>query len=477
MLIRFVFSFFLFFSSFLALADTINAMMSSYPASSGTLYQDPVSGNWVSDAQSLCSVAVAQKYPGHGAYTFDGSSYCVGADGYKVYLESRQGYVCPSGGTLSGSSCITPTCPSGYTLDSNGTTCTSTNPCAALAASDQPAGWYEKPIGDPNWGDFCDNGCAGSMALVVDGSPESGRYYTNGKTLTQWLKPVYSGQSCGTSSAKPSSDPADKSPPTPPKKPPCADGEGVMTDNLGNVHCVPPGTPSSAPPVVTQTKSTSVGSDGTKTEIQTTNTRDPQTGVEDKQTTTTTYPPGCSGPSCSTTKTDSTQSGPSVSPNGSVGGGGNPDPSSDFCAKNPNLQLCKGGMNEEATQKQVLDELKKITTDPTDSSFDAIKTAKQSDQSDADLKAENDKMTEAASGVVNPVSSQQSAWHEAMSDSWFSSIPASSCSPVVWQFAGKTVSFDVCKVADTTSSWLEYAMWLGISISVFVTLTGGKKGG
>jgi hypothetical protein len=345
-------------------------------------------------------------------------------------------------------------------------------------------GWITRTVGGPSpYGSFCTGGCEQYVTgPITNGDNPQGEYYTNGKTRTEYAKWQFSGNTCGAGTPEP---PAKDTPsPTLPKKsPPCAPAEGVMTSSSGTIACVPEGTPGSAKPIDDKKKATDSFPDGSQKTTETITTRDPVTGVEDRRTTTTTTPSssGSSG-QAGTPGTQTSNSSGGQTPNGSTGSGKEGDSSSDFCAKNPNLQICKGGMNEEGTQKKILkngeDTLEQIKsiTDPGQTPYTAIKDAKQTEESDNKLKDENGKFKDAATGTIDPIAADKSAWQNALSSGWFEPVTRQGCGPVVWGFAGKTVTFDICPPAERLSNALEYAMWFYIGIGIFVALTGGRKG-
>jgi len=106
-----------------------------------------------------------------------------------------------------------------------------------------------------------------------------------------------------------------------------------MTSSSGTIGCVPEGTPNSNPPVVKKEKETKTNADGTTATTETTTTRDPSTGVEQKTSTTTTK--DANGNTTGVTSSSGTSGTTS---------GGNPEKpgDSDFCQKNPKLDICTG---------------------------------------------------------------------------------------------------------------------------------------
>ena len=159
-----------------------------------------------------------------------------------------------------------------------------------------------------------------------------------------------------------------------------------MTSSSGTIGCVPEGTPNSNPPVVKKEKETKTNADGTTATTETTTTRDPSTGVEQKTSTTTTK--DANGNTTGVTSSSGTSGTTSA---------GNPEKpgDSDFCQKNPTLDLCTGKLNKEETQKKIADDIKSLTN-PGDTSKDPLKNATHSTESENQLKTENDKFTDTA---------------------------------------------------------------------------------
>lgn len=158
-----------------------------------------------------------------------------------------------------------------------------------------------------------------------------------------------------------------------------------------------------------------------------------------------------------------------------VGTGADPKEAGDLCKNNPGLDICNNKLNKEATQQSVLDALKSLT-DPGNTSYQALETAKQSTQADADLKAETDKFTAIMDQSVDPASGPKSAWAAAMTSGWFDAIPASACAPYTATIGGRTWTIDICPIAAKVATIAEYCMWFGVVVGCFVMLTGGSVG-
>ena len=353
------------------------------------------------------------------------------------------------------------TCPPGYTL--NGMMCDPQSACeqvkGLINGTPQATRWYMVPVGSTNaTGDFCDFGCAAKLAIAGTG------YYTDGKMNSVQRTIMYTGQSCTNEPNAPQQFTPEKAPTTPEKKPPCAASEGVMTSSSGTIACVPEGTPNSNPPIVKKESNTKTNADGSKEITDTITTRDPSTGVEQKTSTTTTK--DASG----NTTGVSSSSGTS----GATNGGNAEKPSdSDFCQKNPNLDICTGKLNKEETQGKVLDELKKLT-DPGTTSTDPLKNATHTTESENALKSENDKFTDAAKGSTDVTAANKSSWQAAMESGWFSAVPSSGCSPITGTVGGRTFTIDHCEKASQISQIMSYAMWFMLVVGTFVMFTGGQ---
>ncbi len=319
-------------------------------------------------SSSACAAAAA-KFNGTCTTSSDTEWSGLNSSGSPVAGGVSISYTCPSGGsggsansqctinggcplsggwTQNGSTCTRPDCNPGESRDQNGVCLSACQQVKDLInGTPQAKVWVTVPVGSSNaMGSYCDSGCAVSLGVDQPG------YYTDGKTNTFSRAKHYSGSSCTTEPNMPTQNSPDKQPPVPEKKPPCAAAEGVMTSSSGTVACVPEGTPSSNPPVVKKSTTSTTKPDGSIVKEETTTTRDPATGAESTSKTTTTTSPGGS----STVESSTGDSSSGTNSEGKPDGTGQ----NDFCAKNPGLQICKGGMNEEATQKKVFDEAEKV---------------------------------------------------------------------------------------------------------------------
>jgi hypothetical protein len=269
---------------------------------------------------------------------------------------------------------------------------------------------------------------------------------------------VQLGYSCASGlPSTPAVSPPDKTPVEPPKKTPCASGEGVLTSSTGSVNCVPSGVPGAATPVVTNSKDVQVHPDGSKKTTETITTRDPQTGAESKDQNITVTPkpdgtPGTAGiPGTTNGKTEQ-----------SANNGGDPTkPSdSDFCAKNPTLQICKGGMNEEATQKEVRDNLKKI-----DDSLNP--------KDPADLSTLEQEKTKFEQDVDTHKALFESQGSKAQSDEGFMSwamipdLPGSNCQAFTGSISNRTIEIDWCDKINLIRDIAGYCFYVLTAFALF----------
>lgn len=371
-------------------------------------------------------------------------------------------YTCPDNSyTLANNVCSREACTPPDTRDSNGV-CKSV--CAQVKelinGTPQAVSWYSVPVGSGQaMGSYCDSGCAVSLGVAGTG------YYTDGKNNSFQRIKHYSGASCTNEPNAPTQfTPEKPTPPVPEKKPPCAAGEGVMTSSSGTIGCVPEGTPNSNPPLVKKEKETKTNPDGTTATTETTTTRDPSTGVEQKTSTTTTK--DANGNTTGVTSSSGTSGTTS---------GGNPEKpgDSDFCQKNPTLDLCTGKLNKEETQKKIADDIKSLTN-PGDTSKDPLKNATHTTESENQLKTENDKFTDAAKGITDPTASSKTSWQQAMESGWFSAIPSSGCTPITGTVGGRQFTIDHCEKASQISDIMSYALWFMLVVGSFVMFTGGQ---
>lgn len=255
-------------------------------------------------------------------------------------IEVVQG--CPSGYADVSGVCEKWVCPTGYTgptMKDNVRVCDAPNPCEAREGIKQDQ-YVPVPLG----GTYCNGTCEYTLQLVLEiggkNNADDSHYTDFTANGVRWtygtFRQMWPGKQC-TAVKSPGDGPPGDKPPVPRKKPPCADGEGVLTTTAGHVGCVPEGVPDARKPVVNKEKKEEVYPDGSKKETETVKTKDPKTGATDvSQNTTATAGPG-----------GGTQAGPpgSSSSNGSSSGTGGDGKGGEGC--DPTLNFC-GGPDVEA---------------------------------------------------------------------------------------------------------------------------------
>jgi len=382
---------------------------------------------------------------------------------------------CPSGGTLSGTNCINvPACTPPQVRDAATGQCIDP-PCSAgaqVASATYFGGWRvgtaTNAVVGPNGQSYfqpppetiCDGTCIITMTTSGSCSSESAPYVNSPQPIMCVGTGQKTGGSCSTNSAATGDAPV-----IPNHRPKCLPGEGVLTSSAGTVACVPSGVPASTPVVRTE-KQTQQFPDGSSRTTETTYTKDPVSQVQDTQQQITNTPatggaPGQSGPVGTTTTAESTS--PS-SPTDKE--------ASDFCKANGQLQICKGDMNKEETQIQVRDYIKSLT-DPASTPYSELDDAKQSTQSDAELKEQTDKFQAAAEGTFSPDSASRSSWQSAMESGWFEPVTRQGCQPYTATVGGRTWNLDICPTAEKISGISEYVIWFLLVVGTFVMMTGG----
>lgn len=364
---------------------------------------------------------------------------------------------CPTGQnwTQSGSNCTRPDCVAPQVRDPADGICK-----GPVCPTDEVGGWYSMPRGGDVTGTYCTSGCSYSLAGDL-----SAEIYDTATTTWRRLIRFGNGTACSGGSPVPNSSAV---PPTAPDKPsPCAAGEGVIATSGGKVLCVPGATPGADVPKVSKETQVETKSDGSTITTTTTNTC---TGAGACSTSTTITVGPAAGGGAGLAGTPGTSTGVKDSP---------PSETSEYCAKNPNQQICKGGMNEEATQKKVLTELERFNA-PTASDDSALSAKGDFSGTKTEaLQEQDDRLTQAATGVSidGGITSSRTAWGSAMSEGWFTAVTLSGCQPIVSTFAGKTWTLDHCPTAEKISNLGAYAMWFMLVVGVFVMLTGGANRG
>lgn len=394
------------------------------------------------------------------------NSCCAGGSCAMVAVE----YTCPYGGSVIGNTCTNvPPCDPPAVQDQMTGECvvnncplagtgTGTNEVGFSPAFPNLYGWYD-PVATTTRGgagSYCSSGCTVSyQATVCVQSTEPG---TNNCAA---LNTTYTGSTCtGTAAPIVSGSTA---------KPPCAAGEGVVTMG-GKVACVPTGA-SPDTPKVTKSSSTQTFPDGSTKITNTTTT--------------------CSGVgACSTTTTITNTAATSGGNAGGAGQAGDPGTTTDeedesgdtseFCAKNPSLQVCKGGLSEEGTQKQVLTEVKKLTSVDSATDKSAITNTKSytSTEGYEAAKAKDDELLNFANGTTKnaSVEASKTTFEQALASGFWTDIPTASCTTPSYVIAGHEIEWSRwCEIVGYIQEIGAYGMWIMLAISVFVMLTGGRQ--
>lgn len=364
---------------------------------------------------------------------------------------------CPdSSWTLSGTQCSRPDCVGAEVRNENGIC---QMPSCNVPENQNFDGVYSVPYPQTT-GRYCINGCAAF-------GPWGNTTKSNGRITGSFTS---YGTSCTVTDDVGASI-------TPKSDPPCAQGEGVIALASGEVKCVAAGTPGpTTPPVVNKSSKTDTFPDGSQ---KITNTTQTCTGEGACSTTTTVTVTNNSSGGAGQAGTPGT----TTSKSNTGGKTGDADTKSAFCSENPNLQMCKGGMAEEGTQKQVLAEVKKLTTAPNDTHF-----ANGDDFDggglegvDPDAKAALDATYKSREDALKmgfdpqtfaPKSDQQIL---GVLEGWFTDIPTGGCQVPEYEIAGHRLVLDNwCEQAEKISSIGAYALWFMTAIGLFTMVTGGK---
>ena len=312
------------------------------PATNQTFYTDSNGLLQYSSRDAVCVAYRTTRYPDLviGTYTCGGT--CISCRGYDTQLQSTINYGstfiktalgCPSGQnwTLNGSNCNRPDCVAPQVRGTDGVC--KLNPCTNKPDA---SGLIGNAPGTDISGLSCNGSCEIHTSLDIS---YTGATYKN--ATTQWLPYVqsYTGNQCSTNTT-PAIQPVANQPPSPPKKPPCAATEGVLTSTSGTVACVPPGVAGESVPGVTTNKKVETYPDNTTKTTETTKTTDPATGATDTNTkvTSTAKPDGTAG-----------NAGTPGSKTGTSDTSGTPDGKGDC---DPTLQMCgKPGTDKLYTPK------------------------------------------------------------------------------------------------------------------------------
>lgn len=402
-----------------------------------------------STAAGACARAQAAQACSQGQYgtntytwTFSAPNTCHG--------ECSNGAICSGDNEIIS---IQVTCAEGETLTETG--CAVTNPCVDRSQQAPTYAWYKSTVGGSTVeGSYCD----GSCMVGINPAP-TGTAYNNGKEKLQRYEVVVTAAPC-TVANKPSDTATAPTPPEPPKRPLCDANEGVLTTTSGTIACVPAGVPSAQTPVVTKSKQTDVFPDGSTKTSETTYTKDPVSQVQDTKQVITNTPAtgggqGQAGPVGTSTGEGSNSTAQGGTPTTPDQGG-----STDLCKNNPGLQICKGGMNEEATQKKVLEALQG------DGDYSSITNANgdtKKAEADAAHQAHLDNLT---NGTFDSSASSQKQSVTDLIGSWWEPVPMTGCSPYTATIGSRTWTLDICPTAEKISSISGYALWVFLAFGV-----------
>lgn len=230
-----------------------------------------------------------------------------------------------------------------------------------------------------------------------------------------------------------------------------------MTSSSGSVKCVPSGTPTARKPVVSKSTVTKVNADGSVTTIENTTTRDPLTGAEAKSSSTTTKAPDGSVISSESGTSDK------AAPTGDT-----PGKENDFCSQNPGLQICKGGLNEEETQKAIKEDIKKIK--------ESLDPEEDVDQSKINEKLEEyereaDKLKVKFDEIGAKGQSNDGFWTWA----FLPEIPATQCQPMGGTVMGHELKIDLCDKFAMVRDLAGWALYITTIFGLFRIFTGKQQ--
>lgn len=465
------------FAESMPLTNDVRPGVSEYKKDYGTI--------WAASAPAACGLETVpnQTCGFHSWITPDVvfKCACTGGAGGSSWPQGGRRVTCDAGYVLSGTTCTKtnfcdgtkgwhqvgdhcerPDCAPGEERGSNGLC---TPPSCPVTESE---GYYTGPVGGDITGQYCTAGCSVTISLPI---PYSGHpTYASSTTRWVWAKRSTDGTACTTGSVPAAASPVPPPGTDPATVPPCPLGDGVVTAG-GKVVCVPPTTPgATVPPVVTKSTSNKSYPDGSTTTNTTTNT--------------------CTGEgACSSTTntvTTGATSGPNAGGAGQAGAVGTTegksdkpgDQPSDFCAQNPSLQICKGGISEETTQKDVLKEVKKLTSiDTTDGSSISSRNFDEVASEEGGIWATDAKIADFAHGIKSDaaLNDKKTVWEATMSSGWFEPIPITGCAPFQFGIGSHLTEIDHCPIVEKVSGVASWVLWMWTAIGVFVALTGGSS--
>lgn len=421
-------------------------------------------------------------------WALNGSGQCERPDCRVDQTRDNAGQcVCGANKVDNGTACVT-SCPSGWhsANPDNGQciedcigrqTQAASGECKCAAAGGMVSTDYAA------WRDSCVGGCLVSWGVGVVSAVGAAKFIAGSATASQVNAYAYlrfSGDTCSPPSVRipanvqfipkdTTGKAADEVTPDPLNKPEtnqspdaCAAAGGSFGVFNGVSKCLTDSGNAMQKLTVTKASSTTQNPDGTSTVRTDTTyqTKDPATGEVTVKTVSETVNKNAQG---------------QVTGTGSASGvtaGEQKAEASDLCKNNPALDICNNKLNKEETQKSVLDTLKQLT-DPGSTDYQAVEDAKQSAQSDTDLKTETDKFEAVTDGSVVPDASAKSAWQSAISSGWFDPITRAGCAPLTATIGGRQWSWDPCPIAVKIAELSEYVLWFLVSVGTFVMFTGG----
>ncbi len=436
--------------------DLLTACRSQYPATEFVTQVAPHAGQ-CNFTKSDGSIGVA--YPASGLYWCLGGGTLWDVNGVQM-CTNAPACTPPQVRDSTTGQCKVASCPSAGTgtgLMSPSTTPV-TNPDLANSYAWSDPGVTAKAYGAG--GTFCSGGCVVAFQSALCILPVADNYNC------AVLNTSYTGATCSTS-GPPSVVPGGTA--DTPKSPPCDPGQSIIQMG-GKLACLPSGQ-SPDTPKVTESSSTKTYPDGST-----------------KVTTTTQTCNGAGACSSTTTVTNTTAtSGPNAGGAGQAGKPGTTtdeedesDDTSEFCAKNPSLQVCKGGIAEEGTQKQVLAEVKKLSSVDSSTDKSAITNTKSytSTEGYEAAKAKDDELLNFANGATKnaAVEASKTTFEQAVASGFWTDIPTASCTTPTYSIAGHAIEWSRwCEIVGYIQEIGAYGMWIMLAISVFVMLTGGRQ--
>lgn len=137
-------------------------------------------------------------------------------------------------------------------------------------------------------------------------------------------------------------------------------------------------------------------------------------------------------------------------------------------------------MAEEGTQKQVLEEVKKLSSVDADTDKSGITNTKNFAETEGyeAMNEANKDLGKYATGEnkSGEVEEKKGIFQEAMESGFWTPIPEVACEPPEFSVAGHALNLSGwCGVVEKIRTIGAYALWVILAISVFVMLTGGRQ--